>query len=608
MGFFRSVASLLAAITAPVPRADRATAQEQLLADLDRHVAEAMREWQVPGLALAIVRDGEVIHLRGYGTRTAGAAEPVDERTLFGIGSTTKAFTAAAVAMLVTDGRVGWDDPVARHVPGLQFYTPELTREITLRDLLSHRTGLAGGDLLWLASGYERDEVLRRVRFLPPLWPLRTHFQYGNLTYLVAGAAVESASGRPWGEFVERRIFDPLGMTSSTTGVAALAGAANVASPHGIVDGAVRVVPRRDLENVAPAGAIYSSAADMARWVRFLLDGGAVDGRVLIDPAAMEAMHTPQIRVPRDASWRLLAPDSRTIHHGMGWYLRTHRRRQVVEHSGWIDGMSAAVALVPGERLGVVVLANVTGTPLTRTLVNRVLDLQLTLRSRDWDTRLLPAYRQSLQRQQAESDRARRAAAVDEAPEPGRYAGTFADSLYGELRVTERNGRLTVRLGRGAEGDLTHQEGETFRVRWRDHLLGAGTVTFQRDGRPAPRGVELRVGGGAVSFGNVRTRGEEGAARAAPGARLEQFTGVFRTRWLRRKIQVEQVAGELKLLIPGQPPYPLTPVGPTRFEVTGHSMEQRFFVAYTLENGRVAQVALELPDAGSSVVFRPVSR
>src|SRR5919205_331878 len=205
---------------------------EQRLKEIDDYAAKAGREWNVPGFSIAIVKDDRVVFAKGYGVRELGKPAPVDEHTLFAIGSSSKAFTAASIAMLVDEGKLKWDDPATKYLPGFQLYDPYTTRELTVRDLLTHRSGLERGDMLWYASAYDRNEILRRIRYLKPTWSLRAHFGYQNIMFLAAGQIIPSITGKSWDDFVRERIFTPLGMTSSSTSIKALTSSDDVATPH----------------------------------------------------------------------------------------------------------------------------------------------------------------------------------------------------------------------------------------------------------------------------------------------------------------------------------------------------------------------------------------
>ena len=242
-------------------------AQNGSLNGFDDYVNKAMKEWEVPGIAVAIIKGDQIVLAKGYGVRKLGDPTPVDERTLFAIGSSSKAFTAASVAMLVDGGKVKWDDPVTKYLPEFEMYDPYVTRELTVRDLLTHRSGLQRGDFLWYGTELDRDEILKRTRYLKPSWSLRSTFGYQNLMYLAAGQLVSRVSGKTWDEFIRERFFVPLGMTASSTSINELKTANNVATPHSKIEDKVTVIPWRNIDNIAPAGSINSNVVEMAQWV-----------------------------------------------------------------------------------------------------------------------------------------------------------------------------------------------------------------------------------------------------------------------------------------------------------------------------------------------------
>jgi CubicO group peptidase (beta-lactamase class C family) len=299
----------------PIPRAARlaclalallsvfpsrhAWAQDPRVRDLEAYVARAVADWHAPGLAIAVVKDGEVLLAKGYGVREIGRPEAVDADTLFAIGSTTKAMTAAAIGMLVDEGKLAWDDPVAKHLPGFAVADAYVTRELRIRDLLTHRSGLAGTDDLWY--GQERrpiDDVLRRLQLVAPSSSLRSHFAYQNVMYGAAGEVIARASGMPWAEFIRRRIFAPLGMTRSVPMLEDLAGRDNVAMPHFDVDGRTMRISNAAVDAIPAAGAVWSSAADMARWITCLLSAGdQAAGPKLLAAGTKEELFRPQFIV-----------------------------------------------------------------------------------------------------------------------------------------------------------------------------------------------------------------------------------------------------------------------------------------------------------------------
>jgi CubicO group peptidase (beta-lactamase class C family) len=464
-----------------VLRSTAVRAQSDPLRGLDGYIQHALQAWQVPGLAIAVVKNDSVVLAKGYGVRELGKVGAVDERTVFAIGSSTKAFTAAAIGMLVDEGRVQWDDRATKNLPDFELYDPYTTRELTVRDLLTHRSGLPGGNQLWYGTDFDRAEILRRVRYLTPASSLRSTFGYNNLMYLAAGQVVASVTGKTWDQFISERLFAPLGMTGSNTTIRDLQGRENVATPHLKVDGRVIPIAWRKVDNIAPAGSINSNVVDMAQWVRLQLGEGTYLGRRLLRPGTVREMHTPQTVIRPDPRRRETNPDGHFWAYGMGWFLEDFRGRTILQHGGNIDGMSAMVGLMPEEHLGMVVLTNLNGTELTTAIMFRVFDAY-TGATRDWSTKLLA------QADSAASLSERQRRKIEEARVPGtapslplgRYAGTYHNRIYGDLNIALEQGRLVARRAAGFEGELEHWNFDTFRFAWRhDPKLGKqGFITF----------------------------------------------------------------------------------------------------------------------------------
>ena len=492
---------------------------------LDAYVDSALRTWKVPGLALAVVRHDSVIYARGYGVRELGKPAPVDARTVFAIGSSSKAFTAAVVAMLVDEKKVSLDAPAAAYLPTFQLYDPYASRELTVRDLLSHRSGLARGELLWYGSGYDRDEILRHVRFLQPTWSFRSQFGYQNIMYVAAGQVAAHAANTTWDDLVTRRIFTPLGMTASSTTVRTLAGQADLASPHALVDDTLRVVRAwRNIDNAGPAGSINSTALDMAQWVRLQLGHGVYAGRRLVSDRMMDEMHTPQIAIPLDTAARRLNPYTHFSNYGMGWFLEDYRGREVWHHGGNVDGFTALVAMLPEEQLGLVLLTNMNGTGLPMALMRRIFDLQLHAPARDWSGDL--AARAEQQRAKARAAEQKLEAERVPNTRPSlpltAYAGTYVDSLYGAVEVREDHGALLLDYGPNWHGTLRHWHLDIFRTRFDTPVLPPFFVEF----RPTPAGtvgeVQLELVGVPVTFRRrplPPPRPDSAAAAVSGGAR-----------------------------------------------------------------------------------------
>ena len=465
--------------------------------DLDRFVTSVMREFQVPGIGLAIVKDGRVLLARGYGVRALGAPTPVDARTQFGIASNTKIFTATALGLLVEEGKLQWDAPVIRYLPAFAMYDPFVTRELTIRDLLVHRSGLGlgAGDLLWWPeSTYDRKEIVRRLRFIPPATSFRSAYAYDNVLYTVAGEVIAAVSGLSWEDFVARRILAPVGMTGSNVRHSDAGQGDNIAMTHAEVDGVVRPVPPMKGDNVNPAGGINSSAEDMAKWLIVQLDSGRLsDGKRLFQPATTRELWTIVTPIPVGAPPPEL-PFHRSVFNGyaLGLGVRDYRGTQMLSHTGGLPGYLSKVTMIPALRLGVAVLTNQESGAAFNAISYKIVDHFLAAAPADY----LTIYRTLDQRGRASVAAAEKAAvtARDSASRPSlplsRYAGTYTDQWYGDVTITQeppRNAtgssapRLTILFTKTPSlvGELVHWQHDTFLARWDDRTLRADAfLTF----------------------------------------------------------------------------------------------------------------------------------
>lgn len=447
----------------------------------DQYVQAAMKEWEVPGLAIAIVKDDKVVFAKGYGVRALGGPAAVNEQTLFAIGSSSKAFTAATVAILVDEGKIKWDDPVNKYLPSFQLFDPYSTRELTVRDLLTHRSGLERGDLIWYASPYDRNEVLRRVRFLKPSWSVRSRFGYQNIMFLAAGQISPALTGKEWDDVVRERIFVPLGMNASSTSIRKFAGVDNVATPHSKIDDKLQKVAWRNIDNIGPAGSINSNVIDMAQWIRMNLGGGMYENKRVLSAASVKEMQTPQTIIRIEGQNERLYPEAHFLTYGLGWFLSDYRGRKLVEHGGAIDGMRSAVGMLPEEKLGVVILTNRHGSVLPHVLMYRVFDAYLGVAKRDWSAEMFKKFK-ALEDQAKAAEKkveAERVKGTSPSLALEKYAGTYQNEMYGEAKFVFKDGKLTSAFGPNFNGDLEHWHYNTFRVVWRDPMEGKGFVNFK---------------------------------------------------------------------------------------------------------------------------------
>ncbi|MCS7082249.1 MAG: serine hydrolase [Bacteroidetes bacterium] len=468
----------------------QAQRRAELPPGLDAYVERLMRTFEVPGLALAIVKDGRVLLAKGYGVRTVGRTEPVDAQTRFGIASNSKAFTAVALGMLVEEGKLEWDRPVVEYLPWFQLADPYITRQLTVRDLLVHQSGLGlgAGDLLWWPpTTYTRKEIVRRLRELPIAHPLRYRYAYNNNLYIVAGELIEAVSGQTWEEFVGRRILDRLGMRNSDPRLSAAAQPGNVATPHAPVEGRLRPVRPYTHDAANPAGGINSCAEDMARWMIALLDSGRLaDGSRLFSPRLAHALWTivTPMPIPERMEAELEPLRMQFNGYGLGFQVRDYRGRKLATHTGGLPGYLSRVALVPELKLGVAVLTNQESGAAFNALTWWVLDYYLGVRpAYDW----IEAYRRLQERTQRElaQTEARILAQRDSTRGPSlpleRYAGRYRDAWYGDVEITYAEGRLRIRFlpTESLQGELRHWQYDTFWVRWDDRELRADAfLTF----------------------------------------------------------------------------------------------------------------------------------
>jgi len=486
-------------------------AQTGPLTGLDDYVAQAMKTFNVPGVAVVVVHDGDTALMKGYGVRRLGEPARVDQHTLFGIASNSKAFTTAALAMLVDEGKLKWDDPVIEHLEWFQMFDPYVTHEITIRDLLTHRSGmgLGEGDLLFFPpSSYTRDEILHKLRFMKPASSFRSRYAYDNLLYLAAGQIIPAVTGQAWEDFVRERIFQPLGMTDSNTSVANYHPGDNFATPHSEVEGKLTPLEPARIDNTAPAGAINSSVSDMAKWIAMQLNAGAIPGteKRLFSERQSKEMWSPQTILPiSDPPQALAALHTDFAAYGLGWGLRQYRGHKLVGHTGGLPGYVSQVTLIPDLKLGVVVLTNQESAGMFSSVTYRILDNYLNAPAVDW----VKAYHDLTQHQQAAAEEAEKKASSARAPDSKpslpleKYAGHYTDAWYGDIAISLEQGKLVMRFSHtpALTGDLEHWQYDTFKAKWRDRSLAADAfVTFALKADGTIRQVNMIPVSGLTDF------------------------------------------------------------------------------------------------------------
>jgi CubicO group peptidase (beta-lactamase class C family) len=457
-------------------------------ADLDAYVASSMKTFDVPGMAVAIVKDGKIVVAKGYGVRKLGDPAPVDEFTMFGIGSNTKAFTTAALATLVDEGKLSWDDPVYQRLPGFVMYDPYVSHEMTIRDLLTHRSGmgLGEGDLLfWPHSTYSREDVIYKLRFMKPQSSFRSHYAYDNLLYMTAGQIIPAVTGTSWDDYIRQRIFAPLGMNHSNVSNQAFKSGDDYAFPHSNVDGKLQVIPFGDLDNAGPAGAINSSAADMAKWVQLQLNRGKFvdrEGRLFAEQRSKEMWSGQTILPVGDPPPPLSGLRANFADYALGWGLRDYHGRKLVGHTGGVGGFVSRVMLVPEENLGVVVLTNAEEGGAFDSILYHVLDHYFHLPATDW----IAAFKsvEDKEEKDAAENMKKAEGSRDTNSKPSlpleKYAGVYNDPWYGPIAIKVANGGLVITFDHTPTmiGDLQHWQHDTFKAHWRVRTIEDAFVTF----------------------------------------------------------------------------------------------------------------------------------
>ncbi len=476
----------------------------------DAFVGRVLQQFQVPGVAIAIVKDGQVVLARGYGVRRLGESTPVNGQTRFGIASNTKAFTATALGILVEEGKLEWDAPVVRYLPAFQMYDPWVTREITVRDLLVHRSGLGlgAGDLLWWpASTYERPEIMRRLRFIKPTTSFRTAYAYDNVLYLVAGQLIEAVSGQSWESFVTGRIIRPVGMDSATV-LHSAAGdrSGNVATTHAAVDGVVRPIAAFLSDNTNPAGGINAGAADMARWLIAQLDSGRVGDHRLWSQETARQLWSIVTPIPSGNPPPELAPNRSSFSgYALGFGIRDFRGQKLVSHTGGLPGYVSRVAMLPDRKLGVAVLTNAESGAAFDAIAWTVLDYYLGVPAYDWlgSFSRLTARVDSMQAAAVQHTAESRDSLSHPSLPLERYAGRYQDPWYGDVTLSLEQGHLVMTFSHTPSlvGDLSHWQYDTFIVRWRDRELRADAfATFALDERGQVERLAMKPASPAVDF------------------------------------------------------------------------------------------------------------
>jgi len=572
-------------------REDAAEEARVALKGLDAEIEQALEDFNVPGLGIAVVAGDEVIYARGFGYRDIDEELPMTPDTLFAIGSTTKAMTNTVLGMLTDDGDFDWDEPVRTFLPAFAVEDPVLSNRITARDMVTHRTGMPRHDLLWYNNNdITRAELVERLKHLELTADLRQRFQYNNLMYAAAGYLTEQLTGTTWEDAVRARLFEPLGMTRSNFRVEDSQADPNHARPYRDNDGELEEIPFRSIDRIGPAGAVNSSVSEMARWLQFNLDRGQFDGERLIEPSTIDDLHTSQMAVPSSGSVGSTVP----VGYAMGWFVNVYEGHRRLSHGGGIDGFTTSVMFFPDDDLGVVVFTNVPsslGNLVARTAADRVLGI-------DSDDRIAEARdrrERALAIQDEAEERLDAQRTTDTSPSHAMadYTGLYAHPGYGELEIAPGAGDRDFELryngieaafqhwhydvwnGAETDGDQTF---ENFKIAFRSNFDGViDTVVAPMEPTAAPIEFEKRPD-----------------PRLSDPDYLQRFVGRYSDPVTERDQRVALSGDRLQLILPRQPVYTLHPRVDGRFNI---GELQGFSVSFdTDENGNVVSITYYQPN------------
>lgn len=427
--------------------------------DLDKTIEKALKDWNIAGLAIAIVKDGQVVHLKGYGYKNVDEKTLVDENTIFGIGSTSKAFGAATIGVLVHEGKLNWDDKVIDHLPDYQLADPYVTRELTVRDLLCHRSGVETNDAIWFGS-VTRDDIVYKARYLKQLASLRSRFDYHNIMILTAGQVAARVMGKSWDDVLQEKILQPVGMDRTCTSINDFKSFTNVSTPHIPMDGKLVTVPWLNIDNVGPAGCVNSCAADLAKWIQLHLNRGKFQGKEIWNANIQREMYSPHMILSTQMAMAAMYKISKHAHfglYGLGWMINDYRGKKIVHHSGATDGMGANITIVPEEKLGVAVIHNTSYSMLLSSLAYRIIDAYLGVPEAEWMD-LKPIVLPARPKKRAPK------LPVDTSPSLPleNYTGVYNHPIFENIKVELRDGKLVLNFDLYPKAVLEHRYLDTF--------------------------------------------------------------------------------------------------------------------------------------------------
>lgn len=536
------------------------------LEGFDKFITDVMEEWKVPGLAISIVKDGKVIYSRGFGSRNIKEGLEVTPYTLFAIGSCSKAFTAAAMGILVDEGKLDWDKPVRAYLPSFKLEDLFASQRMTPRDLVCHRSGLPRHDLVWYNSSADREELFERLQHLEPSEDFRTAYQYQNLMFMTAGYLVGQIAGTTWEKFVKERIFEPLGMGESNFSVEDSKKAQDFALPYMEKEEKVVEIPFRNIDNVGPAGSINSNVNDMASWLLLNLGKGKFGEKQIISENNLKEIHSPQMISSRTIRYEELFYST----YGMGWGINAYRGHLFLSHGGGIDGFTALVSLMPKDNIGLVILTNLNGNPAPSIVAFNVYDRLLGLDHVPWNKRMKEEQekaKKEAEKAKKEKDEDRKANTQPSHPLED-YTGDYEHPGYGIITV-QKDGSQLKAVYSSMEFPMEHYHYDIFEAK-NEMWDTTYKISFSTDTKGNIGSVSAQLEPSVEPIVFTRMPGKEMMERSF----LEQFIGEYEL--VNVTVSVFLKGDTLALSVPGQPEYELVPYQGTEFNIKnlkGYSIE-----------------------------------
>lgn len=476
------------------------------VSEIEKYIEQARKDWAVPGMSVAIVKDGKVFSNRGYGVKEIGKETEVDENTLFAIASNTKAFVSSSLGVLHKEGKLNLNDKVLEYIPGFMLYDAYASSETTIGDLLCHRVGLGtySGDVIWYKTEFTADQVVEKIRFVPQKYSFRGGYGYSNLMFITAGEVIREVSGIPWDAFVKKSFLNPLNMDRTITSINELQRKGNFAIPHKLVDKENMAIEWTNWDNMGAAGGIISCSDDMAKWMIFQLNNGVIGNDTILDPAIQNILWTPHNNYTVSLQAKERNPGTKFAGYGLGWGVSDYYGNRMITHGGGYDGMYSQVAMIPEHELGIVILTNTMksiATPLRYYIINQFLEKD----QRDWSAEALErSKREGWMQRTIREQKEARAANTLPSQKPAAFAGVYHTDMLGPIHIVHDGNDLFMNFENAPEltARLEHWHYDTWEIKW-DNVhawFDFGTIKFEMNNKMEITGFEFDVPNNDIFF------------------------------------------------------------------------------------------------------------